>query len=347
MTRNQGPILTVAIPTHNRSQTLRKVLYQLYKERTEKFRIIVSDNNSSDDTESVVKNYQKRMKNLRYWKNEKNLGSWGNLFNLYKISKTRYIWFLSDDEEILPGAIEKIVNSLKKYQPTVALFNHIKMDPFGRKVVDGVSQDAVFDNIRKLDDYGRLTRAGFMSIIVMEKRFSPELIKEEHIKDNYFFQMTLVILALQDRFKFCEIATPIVFRNTGYKSGEFFKFMFTDLLESIFIVNRKFDKEKFITDAKRQFFKSFKVYLSQKIGLIKFYGRPSVTTIKKIFRYYGLSSLFIISFPIIKFLIPTFVLKFAYRNDLQRIHGKEKGLRIYKKNINRVLRFNRVSGHLD
>lgn len=169
------------------------MLDQLYKERTEKFRIIVSDNNSSDDTESVVKNYQKRMENLRYWKNEKNMGSWGNLFNLYKLSKTRYIWFLSDDEEVLPGAIEKIVNSLKKYQPTVALFNHIKVDPYGRKVVDGVSQDAVFDDIRKLDDYGRLTRAGFMSIIVMEKRLPLKLIKKDYIKDNYFFQMTLVI----------------------------------------------------------------------------------------------------------------------------------------------------------
>lgn len=154
-------------------------------------------------------------------------------------------------------------------------------------------------------------------------------------------------MTLNNKFKFCEIATPIVFRNTGYKSGEFFKFMFTDLLESIFIVNHKFDKKKFIADAKKQILKSFNVYLSQKLDLFKFYGRPSIITVKRLFRYYGASSLFILSFPLIKFLIPSFMLKFAYITMLQRINGKKKGLRIYKENVDRALRFDRVSGHLD
>lgn len=346
LNNDSKPILTVAIPTHNRIQTLNKVLDQLSREKNQAFTIQVCDNASSDGTEGVVRNLQKKMNNLRYHRNEKNLGPWGNTFNLYKFSKTKYIWFLSDDEEIIPGAIGKILLALNKYQPAVALFNHIKIDPYGRRLVDGVPSDTFYDDINKLKDYGKLLRAGFLSIIILEKRISPNTIKEKYIKDNYFFQMTLVLLVLGDRFKFCEIATPIVFRNTGYVSGEFFKFIITDLLESVFIINPKFDNKKFIENAKKQIFKALMLYLSQKLGLFMFHGKLSKITVKRIFKYYGLTSLFILSFPIIGYLIPGFMLKFVYKFQLQRIHGKKRGIMIYRQNLDRSLRFNRNSGHI-
>lgn len=341
------PILTVAIPTYNRVQTLGKVLGQLSREKNQTFSILVSDNASSDGTERVVRNLQKKMNNLRYHRNEKNLGPWGNTFNLYKLSKTRYIWFLSDDEEVLPGAIDAILYALNKYEPAVVLFNHIKIDPYGRRLMDGVSSDTFYDDINKLEDYGKLLRAGFLSIVVLEKIISPNVIKEKYINDNYFFQMTLVLLVLSDRFKFCEIAIPIVFRNTGYVSGEFFKFTITDLLESVFVMNPKFDNKKFIENAKEQISKALMLYLSQKLGLFKFHNRLSLLTVKRIFRYYGLTSLLILSFPVIGYLIPGFMLKFLYKFQLQRVHGEKRGQLLYKKNINRALRFNRISGHTD
>ena len=345
--RKRTPILTIAIPTRNRSRTLNKLLGQLQKEKDGEFRILVSDNDSSDNTQDLVRKYQKKMKNLDYFRNEKNLGSWGNIYNLYKLTNTRYIWLLSDDEEIVSGAVDKIINSLEKYYPSVALFNHVKIDIFGRRVIEGVRKDTVFEDIKNFDDYSRLTRTVFMSIIVIEKRLPLNLIKEKYIRGNYFFQVALVILTLSNKFKFCEIATPIVFRNTGYKSGEFFKFIMVDILDTISSLEHKFDTNKFINFYKTQIFFALALFLSQKLGLFKFYGRPSLKIIKKIFKYYGFSSLFIISFPLIKFLIPRFILKFAYRIKLQRIHGKQKGLKIYKENIDRALRFNRVSGHLD
>ena len=340
------PILTVAIPTYNRAKTLKRLLNQLKKESHSGFRILISDNASSDNTQEMVKLYQKKMKNVDYVRNEKNLRSWGNIYNLYKLSKTSYIWFLSDDEEILPRAINKIIESLHKYRPTVALFNHLKEDPYGRKVVDGVSQDTFFDDIKKLDNYGRITRAGFMSIIVMQKRLPLKKIKKKYIEGNYYIQMTLVILTLNDKFRFCEIAVPIVFRNTGYRSIEFFKIMITDFLRSILIVNHRFDNKKFIADVKKQTLKNLLVYLSQKLGLIRFYGKPDLPTIRMIIKYFGISSVIILSFPVIKFLMPAFMLKFAYKTKLQSIHGKKRGLIVYKRNINRESRFDRVSGHL-
>ena len=333
--RKESITLTVAIPTYNRSQYLRKVLEQLHKEKNQSFKVIVSDNNSLDDTEIVIKKYQKIMPNLIYNKNKENIGFSGNFLKLYELAKTRYIWFLSDDEEVLTGAIDKILEALKRYRPVVALFNHLQVDVYGRKVEEGVKID-------KFNNYRSLIRTGFLSILVIEKRLSLNAVKKIYTNDNIFFQTSLSILLLNDKFKLCEIASPVVYRNTGYKSGEFFKFIITDLWESIFIVNQRFDNSKFITEAKKQVFKALQLYLSQKLGLFKFYGRPSRKTVKRIFRYYGFTSIIILFFPIIYFLTPAFLLKFIYHFQLFRMYGKKDGLEIYKKNLNRVFKFKRT-----
>jgi glycosyltransferase involved in cell wall biosynthesis len=345
MSKKSKPILTVAIPTCNRSQSLEKVLSQLHKEKNQDFQIIVSDNDSSDNTEAMIVEHQQSVHNLQYHKNNKNLGCSGNVLKLYELAKTRYIWFLSDDEEVLPGAIDRILEALKKYSPVVALFNHVQVDAYGRKVEEGVKGDIFYDKIGKLANYRPLMRTGFISIIVVEKRLPLNIIKKKYMADNLSFQITLSLLLLNDKFKFYEIASPIVFRNTGYKSGEFF-YLMTDLLKAAFVVGYKFDNKKFMSMEKTQIFKAFELYLSQKLGLFKFYGRPTLKSIKRIIQYYGLSSVFILFFPIIYILTPGFLLKFIYRMQLIKIHGEKKGLEIYEENINRVSKSNRTYPHL-
>lgn len=341
---NSATILTVAIPTYNRSRTLEKILHQLHKEKNQSFQIIVSDNDSSDNTEDMIKKIQKSMRNLRYNKNTENIGFSGNIIKLYELAKTRYVWFLSDDEIIFPGSIDKILKAIIKYQPVVALFNHQWEDPYGRKQIDGVSKDIIHEDINGLENYKSLMRTGFISIIVVEKRLSLDILKKTDYKNNLFVQLTLSLLLLSDKFKFCEIATPIVFRDPTYNLGEFFKFVFTDPLRAVFIVDHKFDNKKFINWAKNGMFKSFQLYLCQKIGLFKFYGRPTTETIRRIKKYYDFSGILIFLFPVFHFLIPAFLVKFIYRIQLVKLHGSKKGARIYKKNLNRIYKIKRTSG---
>ena len=337
-------LLTVCIPTYNRAQSLEKVLNQLHREKNQNFQVIVSDNNSFDDTEAIVNKIKKNMNNLKYYRNEENIGFSGNILKLYELAKTRYIWFLSDDEIVLPRAIDKILKSINKYQPVVALFNHQWVDPYGRKLIDGVSRDVIYEDIDKLIDYTPLMRAGFISIIVVEKRFPLDIVKKIDYRNNLYFQMTLCLLLLNDKFKFCEISSLIVFRDPTYNLGEFFKFTFTDNLRAIFIINHKFNNKKFIDWAKKQVFKSFQLYLSQKIGLYKFNGKPTTETIKRIVHYYRFISIFILLFPWLYFLTPSFLLRLIYKIQLIKIYGYKKGLSVYDRSLNRVYKITRSSG---
>lgn len=339
-------LLTVGIPTYNRSKTLEKIILQLQKEK-QPFDILVSDNNSSDNTQALVRKYQKTMHNLRYNRNEINLGFSGNILKLYELAKTRYIWFLADDDEVLPGAIDKIIQSLNKYKPVVALFNHLKVDPYGKKYEEGVNKDVLYNGINELPDYGSIIRTVFLSIIVVEKRLPFSVIKKIYNKDNVFFQITLSLYLLSNKFKFCEIASAIVFRNQSYKTGEFFKFILVDNLAAMCSFKHKFNNNIIISFYKKQIIKALKLYLSQKLGLFKFYGNPSWQTIKRIIQYYGFTSIFILSFPIIYFLVPKFIIQFIYKVQLIRIYGKSKGLVVYSQNLNRVLNFKTISAYIN
>ena len=76
MTRRK--LLTIAIPTFNRDIYLEKLLFNLHKEIltiTDQLSIIVSNNASTDNTNTVLRKYQLLIPNIIIINNNENLGS--------------------------------------------------------------------------------------------------------------------------------------------------------------------------------------------------------------------------------------------------------------------------------
>lgn len=337
-------LLTVAIPTYNRSETLRKILLQLSQEKDVPFKILISDDQSSDNTEMMVQEYEAILPHLRYHKNEINLGFSGNVSKLYELSDTPYIWFLCDDETVLPGAIKKITEAIVKYRPAVAVFNYSWDDPYGRKSFAVKEKDVVYESISALPDYQPLMRITFLSILVVEKQGTTIDVPKEVYQDNVFFQLTLSLLLLSKRFKFCEIGAPIVHRNVGYKYGDFFKFNLVDVLKSVYAVEHVFDNQKFIKRMIQELPVALRLYLSQKLGLFRYVQEPTAETLRKIGEFYGGYKYFIYSFRYIKMLVPAFLLRAVYMGQLILIHGYRNGKEVYKKNIDRAYTDDRKTG---
>jgi len=110
------PLLTIAIPTWNRATYLEQNLKQLRSEMsgidTGKVEILVSDNCSSDNTPSVVKDASLSGLPITYIRNEDNIG-WGpNFVQCFKLAKGKYVLLLGDDDLIIDGALEILLNRL-------------------------------------------------------------------------------------------------------------------------------------------------------------------------------------------------------------------------------------------
>ena len=111
--RNTKPILTIGIPTYNRSYYLHKCLRHIYRQvgNDDIVEILVSDNHSEDNTSELVAAFKRKYDNLTYNRNKTNIR--GKNFNLiWKISKGKYSIALGDDDYLSNNAIYSIVSCL-------------------------------------------------------------------------------------------------------------------------------------------------------------------------------------------------------------------------------------------
>ncbi len=104
--------LTIGIPTYNRAESLRKLLEALAQERLDDdVEVLVSDNASLDSTRVVAEAFRDRLgPHFSHHTNADNLGFDGNILTLYRRARGRYVWFLSDDDGFVPGAVRRLAD---------------------------------------------------------------------------------------------------------------------------------------------------------------------------------------------------------------------------------------------
>lgn len=120
-----GQLLTIAIPTYNREQLLKRTMESVLKQIDNRVELLVSDNASTDGTAALVKSYMVTYPQISYYCNEKNLGADGNFLKCIKKAVGEYVLLLGSDDILIDGAINRICDYLDNHQDTSLLFlNH-------------------------------------------------------------------------------------------------------------------------------------------------------------------------------------------------------------------------------
>jgi glycosyltransferase involved in cell wall biosynthesis len=144
------PLVTIAIPTYNRAdnylpQALTSALTQTYPN----LEIIVSDNCSTDHTETVVTGFSDSR--IRYFRHEKNIGANNNFNFCLQQAKGIYFSLLHDDDLIDHDFIETCINANGCAGDSGIIRTGIRIvNSEGillrevRNIVDGTSLDAFF-----------------------------------------------------------------------------------------------------------------------------------------------------------------------------------------------------------
>jgi glycosyltransferase involved in cell wall biosynthesis len=115
------PIITIFIPTYKRPHLLRRAVESALAQTYQNIQVIVSDNDSSDETSNIAAEFLKKNRNFRYFRQGKNIGMLPNyLFGLSQIH-TEYFSFLSDDDILLPWYCEEAMKTFTKH-PEIAFF---------------------------------------------------------------------------------------------------------------------------------------------------------------------------------------------------------------------------------
>ena len=78
----QSPEVIIALPVYNGALWLNQALDSLVSQDYESFKIIISDDCSEDETESICESYAKKYENIFFTRNDNNLGGSGNLLKI-------------------------------------------------------------------------------------------------------------------------------------------------------------------------------------------------------------------------------------------------------------------------
>jgi glycosyltransferase involved in cell wall biosynthesis len=111
--------LSVCIPTYNRASILKNTLLNLLNQDLSGVEIIVSDNNSTDDTNGVV--YAIKRKEIKYFKNNSNLGGTLNLLMSINHAVGEYVVITSDEDDLNISNIMMSISFCDRLDKSVGL----------------------------------------------------------------------------------------------------------------------------------------------------------------------------------------------------------------------------------
>ncbi|MEG0577318.1 MAG: glycosyltransferase family 2 protein [Bacilli bacterium] len=109
---NQFKLVSIIIPTFNRASLLERAINSVLTQSYKNVEIIVSDDNSNENIEEVVKNINSPL--VKYFKNIVNLGVCKNKFEGFQKSKGDYVVFLDNDDyfnsnDYISSAVDKFM----------------------------------------------------------------------------------------------------------------------------------------------------------------------------------------------------------------------------------------------
>lgn len=105
----ESKLVTIAITTHNRSDLLQRALRGALAQTYAKLEVLVSDDASTDDTPALIEKVQDPR--FRYARIDRPAGIAGNFQNALDHARGELFLILNDDDELEPGAIEKLASA--------------------------------------------------------------------------------------------------------------------------------------------------------------------------------------------------------------------------------------------
>lgn len=105
-------LLSICIPTYNRAKYLRRAIAScIYECKKYGVRIYIQNNASTDCTEDVIKEFDEDI--IEYECNDHNVGAIKNVNKLIDKANSKYVFMLTDDDYLLPGAIKRILDFIQ------------------------------------------------------------------------------------------------------------------------------------------------------------------------------------------------------------------------------------------
>jgi glycosyltransferase involved in cell wall biosynthesis len=156
------PLISVGIPTHNRSEMLRRAAESVLGQSHRTLELVISDNASTDGTEAMCRTLVERDGRVRYLRSPVNRGPTANFNTLFGEFTGDYVMLLSDDDWLEQDYLARCLSELGRRPELVLACGRARYLKDGAPVKRGADLQLeasspagrVLDYLRNVDENG-------------------------------------------------------------------------------------------------------------------------------------------------------------------------------------------------
>ena len=108
--------LSICIPTFNRADFLAELLESVVHQYTNEVEIVISDNASTDNTEIIVREFQKKYARITFNQSKFNIGPDRNFLKAIELASGEYCCLMGSDDLVFTGGLTSILDVINKNQ---------------------------------------------------------------------------------------------------------------------------------------------------------------------------------------------------------------------------------------
>lgn len=205
--KTDKPILTIGIPTYNRSYYLNRCLRAIYNQIGDDalFEVFVSDNDSSDDTKEIVSKYSKVYSNLRYHKNPENIGG-KNFEMVWSSALGEFVIAVGDDDYFEKDTLYNLVQCIYTNRKA-SLISMLENGPQKDMIYQGKGIDAYIERVSYVSTY--------ISALVMRQSLFDQIKDKQKFSHTHLNQVYLQLELLSATPAFSILYGNIFANDTG------------------------------------------------------------------------------------------------------------------------------------
>ena len=120
-------IVTIGLPTYNGEKTIRRTIDSILAQTLRNFKLIISDDGSTDSTPEICQEYVQNDSRIEYIEKKEPHGWIWNFTSLVEKSNTKYFVWISHDDYWDPDFIEKNIEVLETNSKMVGSISKIEL----------------------------------------------------------------------------------------------------------------------------------------------------------------------------------------------------------------------------
>lgn len=257
----QQPILSICIPTYNRAKKLKECLESVRiqlansTDLNEMVEVVISNNASTDETESIIEHYKPLFKNYRYTKNQHNIGLDKNVINVVKSAHGTYCWYLGDDDTIIDGGIRHILSLLQTNKYDVLT---VEAEPVTKHTTPSKAkkfrEDSIIEVIDPNEFYFRGFCQGGFSVLVFNRELWLKCLNEEKYLPHWVYFETVLHMLIKTKKHMVNVHEFVVVTGQDCRWSENGTEIYTFINSNLLLermIEFGFDKERITTDLRK------------------------------------------------------------------------------------------------